>query len=81
MNRTTQDWAQWDDAYAFVSGNNPNFVKKDLPPNTFSRIDVNLIIIVNNNGKIMYGKAYNLKQTNITSLPKNLTSLQRIVHY
>ena len=27
MNQTTQDWAQWDDAYDFVSGNNPNFVK------------------------------------------------------
>ena len=77
MNRTTQDWAQWDDAYAFVSGNNPNFVKKDLPPNTFSRIDVNLIIFVNNNGKIMYGKAYDLKTNQYTSLPQNLTSFTK----
>ena len=58
MNQTTQDWAQWNDAYTFVSGNNPGFISKDLPNNTFSRLNLNLIMFVNNNGKIMYGKAY-----------------------
>jgi PAS domain S-box-containing protein len=74
MNQTTQDWAQWDDAYTFVSGNNPNFVKNDIPSNTYTRLDINLIIFVNNNGKIMYGKAYDLKTNQYTSLPTNLTS-------
>ena len=77
MNRTTQDWAQWDDAYTFVSGNNPNFITKDLPPNTFSRLGVNLIIFVNNNGKVIYGKAYDLKTKQYTSLPQNLTSFKK----
>jgi PAS domain S-box-containing protein len=77
MNRTTQDWAQWDDAYTFVSGNNPNFITKDLPPNTFSRLGVNLIIFVNNNGKVIYGKAYDLKTKQYTSLPQNLTSFTK----
>ena len=77
MNQTTQDWAQWDDAYDFVSGNNPNFVSIDLPPNTYSRLDLNLIMIVNNNGKIMYGKAYDLQTKQFTSLPKNLTSFTK----
>ena len=77
MNRTTQDWAQWDDAYTFVSGNNPNFINKDIPLNTFSRLDLNLIIFVNNNGKIVYGKAYDLKTNQYTSLPKNLTSFTK----
>jgi PAS domain S-box-containing protein len=74
MNQTTQDWAQWDDAYTFVSGNNPNFVKNDILSNTYTRLDINLIIFVNNNGKIMYGKAYDLKTNQYTSLPTNLTS-------
>jgi PAS domain S-box-containing protein len=77
MNQTSQDWAQWDDAYTFVSGNNPNFVAKDLPPNTYSRLDINLIIFVNNNGKVMYGKAYDLKTKQFTSLPKNLTNFTK----
>ena len=25
MNQTAKDWAQWDDAYTFVSGKNPIF--------------------------------------------------------
>ena len=77
MNRTAQDWAQWDDAYTFVSGNNPGFITKDLPTNTFNRLDVNLIIFVNNNGKVMYGKAYDLQTQQYISLPENLTSFTK----
>src|ERR1035438_10368371 len=42
MNQTSQDYAQWDDAYAFVSGNNPSFIDKDLSSNTFNRLNLNL---------------------------------------
>ncbi len=77
MNQTTQDWAQWNDAYTFVSGNNPGFISKDLPNNTFSRLNLNLIMFVNNNGKIMYGKAYDLETKQYMSLPKNLTNFTK----
>jgi PAS domain S-box-containing protein len=74
MNQTTQDWAQWDDAYAFVSGNNQGFITKDLPSNTFSRLNLNLIVFVNNNGKVMYGKAYDLKTKQYINVPLNFTN-------
>ena len=74
MNQTTQDWAQWDDAYTFISGNNPSFISKDVPNSTFSRLNLNLIIYVNNNGTVMYGKAYNLETKQFINLPQNLTS-------
>ena len=77
MNRTAQDWAQWDDAYTFVSGTNPGFITKDLPTNTFNRLGVNLIIFVNNNGKVVYGKAYDLQTQQYLSLPENLTSFTK----
>ena len=77
MNQTTQDWAQWDDAYSFVSGNNPGFITKDLPPNTFNRLNVNLIIFVNNNGKVIYGKAYDLKTKQYINIPLNLTNFTK----
>ncbi|WP_414469055.1 CHASE4 domain-containing protein [Methanobacterium sp. ACI-7] len=75
LNNTVKDWSNWDDAYNFVSGNNPNFVSKSLTNNTFSRINVNLIIFKDSSGKIVYGKAYNLKNNTEIQLPDNIQAV------
>jgi PAS domain S-box-containing protein len=77
MDQTTKDWAQWDDAYSFVSGNNPGFVTNNLPPNIFMRLHLNLILFVDNNGNIVYGKAYDLETNQYTNLPKNLSNFTK----
>ena len=77
MNQTAQDWARWDDAYTFVSGNNPSFISKNIPSYTFNRTNLNLIIFVNNDGKVMYGKAYDLKTNQYINLPTNLTNFTK----
>jgi sensor domain CHASE-containing protein len=77
MNQTAQDWAQWDDAYSFVSGNNPGFETNNLPPNIFTRLNLNLIIFVNSDGKIIYGKAYDLQKNQYINLPQNLSKFTR----
>jgi len=76
MNETAKDWSQWDDAYSFVSGNNPNFIANDLPQNTFQRLNLNVIIFINKNGDIIYGKAYDTQNNQYTSLPQNLSSFK-----
>jgi PAS domain S-box-containing protein len=73
LNLTAKDWAQWDDAYSFVSGNNPQFVSSNLPPNIFKKLNINMIIFVNNNGSIVYGKAYNTQNNQYENLPQNLS--------
>lgn len=75
MNQTADDWSQWDDAYSFVSGNNPSFVNDNLPQNIFSRLNLNLIMFVDNNGKIVYGRAYDLGGNQYIDPPKNLMNL------
>jgi PAS domain S-box-containing protein len=77
MNQTAKDWAQWDEAYSFVSGNNPKFVKNNLPPNIFPRLRMNLILFVDNNGKIIYGKAYDLEKNQYIDLPQNMGNFTR----
>ena len=74
MNQTAEDWAEWDDAYSFISGNNPQFVTNNLPPNIFSRLNLNLIIFVDNSGKIVYGRAYDLQKNEYATLPQNLSN-------
>jgi len=75
MNQTANDWAHWDDSYSFVSGNNPGFINNNLPSNIFPRLHLNIIMFVDNNGKIVYGKAYNLQTNQSMNLPGNLTNL------
>ncbi|MBZ2166660.1 CHASE4 domain-containing protein [Methanobacterium spitsbergense] len=74
MNQTANDWAHWDDAYSFVSGNNPSFITNNLPSSIFSRLHMNLIMFVDDNGKIVYGKAYDLQTNQSMNLPQNFTS-------
>ena len=74
MNQTANDWAHWDDAYSFVSGNNPSFITNNLPSSIFSRLHMNLIMFVDDNGKIVYGKAYDLQTNQSINLPQNFTS-------
>lgn len=75
MDQTAQDWAQWDDAYSFVSGGNPGFVTNNLPSNIFKRLNLNLIMFIDNNGRIVYGQAYDLDTNKSMNLPQNLTNL------
>lgn len=75
MDHTAQDWAQWDDAYSFVSGGNPGFVSNNLPSNIFSRLNLNLIMFIDNNGRILYAKAYDIDKNQYMNLPQNLTNL------
>jgi PAS domain S-box-containing protein len=74
MNETARDWSQWDDAYDYLSGNNPSFATNDLSLDTFARLDLNLIMYIDTNGTIKYGKAYNHENNEFVSLPGNLSS-------
>jgi len=73
MNETARDWSQWDDAYSYLSGNNPNFTDQ-LTENTYKSLDLNLIMYVDKNGTIAYGKAYDIDNNQSLSLPQNLSS-------
>ena len=45
------EWAPWDDTYAFAMGKLPGYVAENLIPETYSNIDVNVIVIANRQGR------------------------------
>jgi len=75
LNNTVKDWSNWDEAYSFVSGTNPDFVKNSLTNKTFSRLNINLIIFKDSSGKIVYAKAYDFKNKTELPLPSNLQEI------
>ncbi|MDR3667761.1 MAG: CHASE4 domain-containing protein [Ignavibacteriaceae bacterium] len=83
LNRTTEDWAPWDDMYNFVKKPNQDFIDSNLDPSTASNLQLNLLAIVVND-KILVLKAYdyttkqNIEETNIVEkdLKRYITRLK-----
>jgi len=73
INNTANDWSSWDDAYSFVSGTNPSFINQSLINETFTRLNVNLIIFTDSSGNIIYARAYDPESNQDMPLPSNLS--------
>jgi len=72
LKRINTDWAEWDEAYSFVEGENPDFIETNLRPETFSRLNLNLMIFMDKDRQIIYGRVFNLKENRELKLPANL---------
>lgn len=48
---TTGDWAPWDDAWAYVRGENPNFIASNLDIPTIVNLDLNLLAFFDASGR------------------------------
>src|SRR3954470_21556634 len=61
LERTIHDWSTWDETYRFVQDGNTAFIDSNLEDSTFSSVDVNLMLFVNNAHEIVYSKAVALE--------------------
>lgn len=52
-----QDWSNWDDTYQFVQGQNPDYVSANLGDDTFTVLNINLMLFVDSSAHVVYGKA------------------------
>ena len=74
LNATTQDYAAWDDTYAFIQDGNPNYVDLNLMDATFANLRLNIMLFVNNSGQVLFGKAYDLNNGTEIPVPQSLLS-------
>lgn len=72
LSAIVSDWAPWDDTYDFVGGARPEYVESNLLPETYANLRLNLILIVNNDGEIVYGGMYNATSNEVTAVPLSL---------
>lgn len=72
LNNTAKDWSQYDEGYYFVKYKKNDFIERNLSLKTFSRLKINLIIFINNNGKIICAKRVNWKTGKFLSMPNDL---------
>ena len=72
LSRLAADWATWDDAYNFALDRNQVFIDDYFVDNTFQYANLNLILIANSSGELVYGEAYDLDDDSEVLLPEGL---------
>lgn len=51
--RAAADWAMWDDTYAFVADQNPEYIASNLGANALDTIDVDLVLFLDLDGRAL----------------------------
>ena len=58
----TNDWSAWDDTYQFIEDKNDIYIESNLVDGTFENLGLDLIVYFDNDGQIIYEKAYDLEE-------------------
>ena len=72
LNVFTADWAAWDDTYAFILDDNEKYISSNLLDESFISAKLNLAVFVDNSGKIVFEKAYDLENEGEIPVPEDL---------
>ena len=67
-----QDWAFWDDTYAYVETNSTDYIEGNLMDSTFTSLGIDLFVAVNSSKQFVFGKAYDLDNNREAPLPGDL---------
>lgn len=77
MASKVHDWSSWDETYLFVQTQNQSFIENNLGDSKFKAIGINLFIITDTAGQIIYSSEYNLQNNarlNVSNEIKNIVS-------
>lgn len=66
------DWAAWDDTYAFVEDANKYYIQSNLIPEGLANLKVNLVLIIQPSGRIVFGTGFDLIHHKKTLVPEAL---------
>ncbi len=72
LDNTTSDWAHWDDTYVYAIDHNQSYEVANLTDSTFISTETNLIMILDNDNKIIFGKAYDFREPNEVLMPPEI---------
>ena len=72
LNDKAGDWANWDDAYAYVARPNARFIAKNATDKSFSEIRINVLAFVHTSGRIVYLRAFDLAAEHGVPVPEGI---------
>ena len=57
LSMLTNDWSAWDDTYKYIEDHNSEYESSNLTDSAFSINKVNLIYLLDNSGRAVWGRA------------------------
>lgn len=81
IDSSLNDWTHWNDSYDYTLGNYPEFINNNISENQFISLGLNYIAFLNNDGEIIFSKAFDLENRKYIDLPDHflLDALKSIV--
>lgn len=74
LDRFAHDWSAWDDTYAYMAQRDEAYVKKNLLPESFGALNINLLAMIDTEGRLVYIGAYDTVLRTMTAVPDALTA-------
>lgn len=68
----TEDWAAWDDTYQFIRDGNAAYVASNFQKYAFESLRMNVLVLVNTEGEVIYSNAYDLEQGEFAPVPPSI---------
>jgi len=68
-------YAIWDDTYAFVDDRNQDYIKNNFYDQPFVDNRLNLVLLVDSSGQVVFGKAFDLTTRRAVPLPDRLQQI------
>ncbi|MDE4908551.1 PAS domain S-box protein [Methanogenium marinum] len=69
---TVEDYAGWDDTYAFASDLNQAYIKSNLVPSTFYNVEIEAILYFDTAGNLLHGDSYDPETEEILPISAQL---------
>ncbi len=66
------DWGSWDDTYFYADDHNKEYEDSNLDYATLAQLKINIMIIINDSGQVVVGKALDLQKGEFTPVPAGL---------
>jgi methyl-accepting chemotaxis protein len=62
------NWSAWDDTYNYAQDPNQEYVESNLSDTSFANAKLNLVLIADKSGKVVYSKLYDLQKNQETAI-------------
>lgn len=70
LNAHLTDWAAWDDTYNFVTDpGDQSYISTNNISQTFTTFDINVLLIYDNDHRLLFGQGFNLSSGTFEDLP------------
>jgi PAS domain S-box-containing protein len=72
LDRTTSEYAAWDQTYAYLHGKNSEFTKSEFPATTFAQLKVSFVAIFDLSGRETFSKGFDMNRAKQAPVPPDL---------